>query len=86
MPERLKRVGVREFRQGLAEYLGSEVPVAVTRHGQTVGYFVPARQAPEEGEVLALRDAVDQLEALMTKHGVSQEDVIRDFRARRSSR
>ena len=34
-------VGIREFRADLAEYIAASSPVAVTRHGQTVGYFIP---------------------------------------------
>jgi len=34
------KVGIREFRSDLAEYIASSTPVAVTRHGQTVGYFI----------------------------------------------
>ena len=41
------KVGVREFRSGLAEYIASATPVAVTRHGQTVGYFIPTRGGAE---------------------------------------
>ncbi len=37
------KVGIREFRADLAEYIASSTPVAVTRHGQTVGYFIPAK-------------------------------------------
>ena len=37
------KVGMREFRDKLATYLlESESPVAITRHGDTVGYFIPA--------------------------------------------
>lgn len=41
------KVGVREFRSGMAEYIASATPVAVTRHGQTVGYFIPTRAEAE---------------------------------------
>lgn len=83
MTGRLIRVGVREFREGLAQYLDSPTPVAVTRHGQTVGYYIPARGHLDEQEVLALRWAVEQLEALLAEHGTSADEVVREFRARR---
>ena len=35
------KVGIREFRAGMAEFIASSTPVAVTRHGQTIGYFIP---------------------------------------------
>src|SRR5262249_11399018 len=55
MAEPLIRVGVREFREDLAEYLDSSIPVAITRHGQTVGYYIPARGEADEQELLALK-------------------------------
>lgn len=40
------RVGIRDFRENLATYLlESDSPVAITRHGDTVGYFIPARRS-----------------------------------------
>ena len=42
--EKLK-VGIREFREKLATYLlETEVPVAITRHGDTIGYYISARR------------------------------------------
>ena len=35
------KVGIREFRADLAEHIAASSPVAVTRHGQTAGYFIP---------------------------------------------
>ena len=34
----LQKIGMREFRNNLAKYISSTEPVAVMRHGQTVGY------------------------------------------------
>jgi hypothetical protein len=48
-----------------------------------VGYFIPARGRPDEQESLALRQAVEQLEALLTERGISEEEVAREFRAER---
>ena len=39
------KVGIREFREKLASYLlDTDVPVAITRHGDTIGYYIPARR------------------------------------------
>jgi len=38
------KVGVREFRERIATYLESGAPVAVTRHGETLGVYVPTRR------------------------------------------
>lgn len=58
------RVGIREFRAGLAEFIAAEKPVAVTRHGVTVGIFIPTH-GPSQADLLALKRATAQLEALM---------------------
>jgi hypothetical protein len=84
MAGQLIRVGVREFREDLADYLDSPTPVAITRHGQTVGYFIPARGEADEQELLALKRAVERLAALLFEHGISEEEVVREFRVRRA--
>jgi antitoxin (DNA-binding transcriptional repressor) of toxin-antitoxin stability system len=39
------KVGIREFREKLASYLlETDETVAITRHGDTVGYYIPARR------------------------------------------
>ena len=38
---RATKVGIREFRSGLAEFIAAANPVAITRHGHTVAYFIP---------------------------------------------
>jgi hypothetical protein len=77
-------VGVREFRDELARYLESETPLAITRHGRTVGYYIPAR-APRDAEALdGLRRAVERLETMLGEHGLSVEEILHEFRARRA--
>jgi PHD/YefM family antitoxin component YafN of YafNO toxin-antitoxin module len=44
-------VGIREFRENLAAYLlESQGPVAITRHGDPIGYYIPARHKRTEAE------------------------------------
>ena len=76
------KVGIREFRSGLSEFIASSTPVAVTRHGQTVGYFIPAR-GQNEAELAALKQASETLDALMAKHGVSEDEVVAAFKEER---
>ena len=78
------RVGVRGLRQDLARYLESESPVAITRHGQTVGYYVPTRVPRDEKESDTLPPMVERLEAILNQHGVSAEEIVAEFRARRT--
>jgi antitoxin (DNA-binding transcriptional repressor) of toxin-antitoxin stability system len=76
------RVGIREFRADLAEYVASSTPVAVTRHGQTIGYFIPT-QGQVEADLEALKKASKTLDKLLVAHGVNIDDVAADFKAAR---
>lgn len=86
MSAKVIEVGVREFREELARYLESESPLAITRHGRTVGYYIPTRARRDEEELDTFRRAAERLEALLSEHGVSEEEIVREFRARRARR
>lgn len=76
------KVGIREFRSDIAEYIASSTPVAITRHGQTVGYFIPT-QGQMEADAAALRKASQTLDQLMAAQSVDLEVVVSDFKAQR---
>lgn len=76
------KVGIREFRASLAEYIESSTPVAITRHGQTVGYFIPTR-GQSEAELAALKQASHVLDELLAHHEVDTEAVVADFKQAR---
>ncbi len=81
------RVGIREFREKLAAYLlESQAPVAITRHGDTVGYYIPARRKRSVAERAAFKDAVDRLQESLKSEGLSEEEIVKDFKAWRSGR
>jgi len=84
MAGRIVHVGVREFRDELSEYLDSETPLVITRHGQTIGYYIPAQPKREEDELLALNRAIEQLQTLLADHQISEDEVVREFRNHRS--
>ncbi len=49
------KVGIREFRSQLPHYL-LEIgkPLAITRHGETIGYYIPSRDNAVSGDRTAL--------------------------------
>jgi hypothetical protein len=79
------KVGIREFRSGLAEYIASETPVAVTRHGQTVGFFIPTH-GQVDADVAALKRASAELDRLLAAQSVDVEAVAAEFKAARKTR
>lgn len=80
------KVGMREFRAHLPQYLLTSVPVAVTRHGETVGYYIPTRHRPEKPELEALKQAAQKLEKLLISHGVTEDELVAEFRALREGK
>jgi PHD/YefM family antitoxin component YafN of YafNO toxin-antitoxin module len=75
------KVGIREFREKLASYLlESDVPVAITRHGDTVGYYIPARHKRAETERAALKEAASRLQQVLASEGISEDEILADFK------
>lgn len=84
------KVGIREFRENLANYLESKTPVAITRHGSTIGIYVPTQPKPSQVDLDALRVAGERVQELIAAAGTTEDDIVADFkkarRARRPSR
>jgi PHD/YefM family antitoxin component YafN of YafNO toxin-antitoxin module len=79
------RVGMREFRDKLATYLlETDTPVAITRHGDTVGYYIPARRKRGEAERVAMQDAAARWQEVLVREGISEEEVVQHFKHWRS--
>ena len=76
------KVGIREFRAGMAEFIASSTPVAVTRHGQTIGYFIPTH-SQAEADVASLKKASKTLDRLLAAKSVDIEAVVSDFKSAR---
>ncbi len=81
---RATKVGIREFRSGLAEFIASTNPVAVTRHGQTVGYFIPTH-VHIDADMAALKKASAEFDRLLASRPVEIQDVTTEFKAARKA-
>ena len=76
----LLKVGIREFRENLANYLlQSDKPVAITRHGDTVGYYLPARRNRSDVERARLKEAAARLQEMLLGEGITEDEIIADF-------
>ncbi|MCA3120896.1 MAG: type II toxin-antitoxin system Phd/YefM family antitoxin [Rhodocyclaceae bacterium] len=75
-------VGIREFRASLAEYIDTDAPVTITRHGQTVGLFVPLRR-PSAEDLQRLEAAAAKVREAMPLSEDEVEAVVADFDALR---
>jgi prevent-host-death family protein len=77
-------VGIREFRARLADFLlKGDRPVTVTRHGATIGYFIPARAGHRDLDRATLKEAAAQIDAMLEHANITTSeigDIGKDFR------
>lgn len=73
-------VGIREFRDKLATYLlESDKPLAITRHGDTIGYYLPVRPKPTAAQLEEIRQAGVRMQEMMDAAGVTEDEIIEEF-------
>ena len=75
-----EKIGIREFRENLAGYLESGKPLAITRHGETLGFFIPAQKRSRKAELEAMRAAAKELDAMIATWGSSEDELMQDYR------
>jgi antitoxin (DNA-binding transcriptional repressor) of toxin-antitoxin stability system len=82
-----QRVGIREFRDKLATYvLEAEGPVAITRHGETVGHYVPVqRRRPTEEQIARVQELGASIRKQLKEAGSTEDDVIADLQQLRQA-
>ena len=81
------KVGIREFREKLADYLESGAPLAITRHGVTLGFYIPAQKRSRKAELEAMRAAAKDLDEMIASWGASEDELVEEFKGiRRSAR
>lgn len=66
------KVGIGKLRSNLANYLNSDEPIAIIRHGQTIGYYVPASIDEFEIERESLKQAVSRLDGLLKERAIDE--------------
>jgi antitoxin (DNA-binding transcriptional repressor) of toxin-antitoxin stability system len=81
-----QKVGIREFRDKLASYvLESKEPIAITRHGDTVGLYIPVRRKPTDAEWAALEEAHARVQQMMLDAGVTEDELMDDIKRLRAA-
>lgn len=74
------RVGIRELRARLASHLETVTPIEVTRHGRTVGLYVPLPQESDLSEHERLIEAGRLMQAELQRLGLTEEELAADFK------
>jgi len=79
------KVGMREFREKLAGYLESGTPLAIMRHGQTLGYYIPAQKRSRKAELEAMRAAAKDLDKMIASWSASEDELMQEYKAIRQA-
>ncbi len=73
-------VGIREFGAHLYKYTKeNQAPIALTSHGETIGYYIPAQPQAHKKDIESLRQAVIKLSNILAEKGLSEDDIVADF-------
>jgi antitoxin (DNA-binding transcriptional repressor) of toxin-antitoxin stability system len=81
------KVGMREFRENLASYLESGTPLAIMRHGETLGFYIPAQKRDRKAELAALRAIATDLDVMIASWGATEDDLVKEYKEiRRTAR
>src|SRR5260370_32576909 len=79
------KIGIREFRENLAGYLESGTALAIMRHGETLGFFIPARKRSRKAELEAMRAAAKDLDEMIASWGASEEVLMDEYKGIRQA-
>jgi len=79
------KIGIREFREKLAGYLESDKPLAITRHGETLGFYIPAQKRSRAAEVEAMRAAARDLDQMIATWGRTEDELMEEYKQIRLS-
>lgn len=81
----METVGVRDFRENLSGYVEEAAPVAISRHGETVGYYLPAAPKRTKEQWAEFDRAAARLDRMIAETGLAEEEIIQDFKKWRAS-
>ena len=79
------KVGIREFRENLAGYLESGTPLAIMRHGETLGFYIPAQKRSRKAELEAMRAAAKDLDEMISSWGASEGELMHEYKGIRQA-
>ena len=80
------RMGICELRDKLASYMESTVPIEVNRLRRTVGFYIAVPRRPGQAEREALLEAGRRMQAELARLGVTEEELVADFKRWRKAR
>ena len=71
----MKRIGVREFRDHATTYLAGDDVLAIERHGQPIGFYIPTAAGTQEQFLQALARLEQTIAEIRSETGLSEEEL-----------
>lgn len=71
----MKHIGVREFRDHATHYLAGDEVLAVERHGQPIGFYIPTVANRQESFAQALEQLEQTVRDVIAKTGLSEDEL-----------
>ncbi len=71
----VKHVGVREFRDHATQYLSGDEVLAVERHGEPIGFYIPTRPSKKESLAQALERLEETVQHVLERTGMSEDEL-----------
>ena len=73
----MKRVGIRDFRDHATRYLADGEVLAIERHGQPIGFYIPVAANPHESFTQALERLERTVQQVLAETGISEDELSR---------
>jgi hypothetical protein len=71
----MRHVGVREFRDKATTYLSGNEILTVEKHGQPIGYYIPAPRASQEKIHQDLKELAAAVQRALDETGMSEDEL-----------
>jgi PHD/YefM family antitoxin component YafN of YafNO toxin-antitoxin module len=86
MASRSQTVGIREFREDMARYMSGSEPIAVTKNGRVVGYYIPTADTELlKAELERLKATTAKMEAFLSELDTNEDDMVTAFDEQRKA-
>ena len=77
-------IGVREFRDKASHYLSKGEALAIEKHGEVIGYYIPVKR-DEAARKRALATFETKLEAFLEETGLDEDELAESLTIKREA-
>ncbi len=82
----MRSIGVREFRDQATLLMAAGETLVIERHGEPIGFFVPITAKDRRAGHEALGRLGTVVDDVMTRSGLSEDDLVREVSRRSRNR